>query len=306
MSEMKQTEMPSVSPYLVIGVGILAVSTSAILIRWAQAEEVSSIVISAWRTAVATLIFLPLAWRNHDDELRQMSGQQWGLAALAGVFLGMHFASWITSLEYTSVTSSTVLVTTTPIWVGVASPLFLGERMTRPLRWGIVLSIIGSLIITFGDAWAGGDTADLGGDALWGNFLALLGALTIAGYMIIGRRLRARLSLLSYTSVVYGSAAVVLLLFAVIRGLPLFGYSPYVYLLLVLMALIPQVLGHTSFNWALRFLPAAFVSVTVLGEPIGASILAILILGELPLSPVTAVIGALLIFCGILVASRPE
>ena len=200
-------------------------------------------------------------------------------------------------------TSSTVLVTTTPIWVALASPLVLNEKLTRPLQIGIGLAIVGSLVITLGDAWMGGSTADASDNALWGNFLAWIGALTGACYMLIGRRLRAKLSLLSYITVVYGTAGLVLILYAIANGYALFGYTPYIYVLLILMALLPQMMGHTSFNWALRFLPAAYVSVTVLGEPIGASVLAIVVLGELPLSPITAIIGSALIFVGIGIAS---
>ncbi len=299
-----EREQPPFPPLLVLAGGLLAVAASAILIRWAQGEA-PSLVIAAWRTGAATLLLLPFTLARRREELRRMPGRDWLLAALAGGLLGVHFASWISSLEFTSVASSTVLVTTNPIWVALAAPFFLNERLTRPLQIGIGLAVAGSLVITAGDAFFGGGSGPVGQNPLLGNGLALLGAITAAAYFIIGRRLRPRLSLLSYTTVVYGAAGLSLVLAVWFSGQRLLGYSPQVYLLLLLMAIFPQLIGHSSFNYALRFLPAAYVSVAVLGEPIGASILAFIILRELPASPLLALIGAILIFVGILFAGRP-
>lgn len=306
-----KADKPAVSPVLVLGIGVLAASLSAILIRWAQAEA-PSLVIAAWRLTLAAVVLLPLAVIRQKEELKALTAADWRLAFFAGGLLGIHFATWITSLEYTSVTSSTVLVTTNPMWVAIASPFVLKESISKPLKAGIVLALLGSLIITFGDAlvieggsitgfnWRGTDTQQ----PLWGNFLALLGAWAIAGYILIGRFLRPRLSLLSYTAVVYGTASLTLILMVLVSGQPFFGYTPYIYLLFALMAIFPQMVGHTSFNWALKFLPAAYVSVTILGEPIGSTILAFIILQELPNSPLIALFGSLLIFMGIIAASR--
>lgn len=297
------TEPTPLSPLLILAVGLLAVSASAVLIRWAQGEA-PSLVIAAWRTMTATLLLLPFTLARRREELRLLRGKDWRLAALAGGFLGIHFASWVSSLEYTSVASSTVLVTTNPIWVALASPFFLNERLTRPLRIGIGLAISGSLVITIGDALFGGGSSGAGSNPLLGNGLALIGALTAAAYFIIGRQLRPRLSLLSYVTLVYGAAGISLVLMVWLSGSSLFGYSPTIYGLFLLMAIFPQLIGHTSFNYTLRFLPAAFVSVAVLGEPIGASVLAFVVLRELPASPLLALLGSLLIFSGIIAASR--
>ncbi|MCB0032563.1 MAG: DMT family transporter [Anaerolineales bacterium] len=306
-----KADKPAVSPVLVLGIGVLAASLSAILIRWAQAEA-PSLVIAAWRLTLAAVVLLPLAVIRQKEELKALTAADWRLAFFAGGLLGIHFATWITSLEYTSVTSSTVLVTTNPMWVAIASPFVLKESISKPLKVGIVLALLGSLIITVGDAlvmegssiigfnWRGTDTQQ----PLWGNFLALLGAWAIAGYILIGRFLRPRLSLLSYTAVVYGTASLTLIIMVLISGQPFFGYTPYIYLLFALMAIFPQMVGHTSFNWALKFLPAAYVSITILGEPIGSTILAFIILQELPNIPLIALLGSLLIFIGIIAASR--
>lgn len=288
-------------PPLVLAVGILAVSVSAILIRFAQGDA-PSLVIAAGRTTIASLLLLPfcLGWRR--AELRRMSRTEWRLALLAGALLGVHFASWISSLAYTTVASSTVLVTTSPLWVGIASPFLLKEKLSRSLVAGIALALVGSAIIAL---WDVGGGSNGGSRPLLGNFLALVGAWMAAIYLIIGRRLRAHLSLLTYTTVVYGTAALFLLAAVILSGYPLIGYEPRTLALFLLMALGPQLLGHSSFNWALAFLPASYVAVTLVSEPIGSSLLAYLFFQEKPGTGVW--IGGSLIILGLLVASlRPS
>lgn len=284
-------------PPLVLVVGILAVSVSAILIRFAQGDA-PSLVIAAGRTTIASLLLLPfcLGWRR--AELQRMSRTEWRLALLAGALLGVHFASWISSLAYTTVASSTVLVTTSPLWVGIASPFLLKEKMSRSLIAGIALALAGSAIIALWDVSGGGGG---GSRPLLGNFLALVGAWMAAIYLIIGRRLRAHLSLLTYTTVVYGTAALFLLAAVILSGYPLIGYEPRTLALFLLMALGPQLLGHSSFNWALAFLPASYVAVTLVSEPIGSSLLAYLFFQEKPGTGVW--IGGSLIILGLLAAS---
>lgn len=310
MHTTEEVARPPVSPLLVLGAGLFAFSISALLIRFAQ-EEAPSLVIAAWRTTMASLLLLPWALTQRRTELRGLGWREWGLALASGGMLGVHFASWISSLAYTSVINSTVLVATNPIWVALAAPFVLHERLSRPLKIGIALAILGSVVITFSDALlvvegrvVGLDMAGGGGTwPLLGNTLAVVGALTAAGYTLIGRCLRPSLSLLSYITVVYSAASLVLVAMVWLSGASLWGYSGRAYILFFLMALFPQLIGHTSINWALKFLPAAYVSITVLGEPIGASILAFIVLRELPTSPWVALAGAVLIFGGILLAS---
>lgn len=298
------------SPALVLIFGVIAISFSAIFIRLAQDEAVPSLVIAAWRTTVAALILLPLALARRREELAGMKSADWRWAFLSGLMLAIHFASWISSLAFTSVASSTVLVTTSPLWVGLASPFFLGESLSRSLKIAIFLALVGSVIIGVNDVarLENGrllfNLADFGSGqrVLLGNGLALLGAVTAAIYLMIGRRLRAGLSLLSYTTVVYGTAALCLLATVFLTDNRLFGYTPQIYLLFLLMALFPQLIGHTSFNWALGFLPAAYVSVAVISEPIGATLLALIFFREIP-GPLV-VLGSLFIFAGIVLASR--
>ncbi len=287
--------VPPFSPYLGLTVGVLAASTASTLIRLAQAE-VGSLAVAAWRLTLATLILAPLAFATRRAELRTLRRREWALALIAGALLALHFATWITSLALTSVAASVVLVSTSPLFAGVASHLILKERLTRPVVVGLVIAIVGSAIIGVGDA-------GMGAHRLTGDLLALVGALAVAGYFLIGRRLRARLSLLGYVFPVYGSAAVILMGLAAAAQVPLSGYSPISWLWLLLVALIPQIVGHSSLNWALRHLTATYVTIASLGEPIGSTILAWLLLDEPP--TLAALVGGALILTGITIASRP-
>ncbi len=308
---MSATHRPPVSPLLAIPFGILAVSTASIFIRYAQ-RDAPSLVIAAYRLSLATLVLLPVAWRNHRGELRALQRREVGLAVLSGVFLAVHFATWITSLEYTTVASSVVLVSTAPLWVALLSPLTIREPLTRPVLVGLVFTLVGGAIVGVSDSclwtgrgWACPTMADfVAGQAFFGDLLALAGALAGAGYLLIGRRLRGGVSLGAYVSVVYGLAAVTLLGFTLVARQSLVGYPPRTYLWFVLLALVPQLLGHSTFNWALRYLSAAFVSITLLGEPIGSTILAYFLLNEVP--SLLKIIGAILILTGIWIASRSE
>lgn len=294
--------------FITISIAILAVSTASIFIRFAQTEA-PSLVIAAWRLLLASLILALPALSKHRTELQKLTRKELLLGLASGIFLAFHFATWITSLEYTSVTNSVVIVSTSPIWVALLAPIFLKEKLTKTIMIGIILTLIGGTIIGFSEscAWDGGircaSLAESGlGEGSLGNFLALAGAWTVAGYLMIGRRLRAKMSLISYIFLVYGMAAVVLLVMVLISGNTLFGYSPIIYLWLLLMAIFPQLIGHSTYNWALRYLPVALVAVTTLGEPIGSSILAFIILKETP--SILQIVGGVLILAGIYVTSR--
>lgn len=302
---------PFAPPVLILGIGILAVSTASIFIRFAQ-QEVPSLVIAAYRLTLASLMLAPSALIRRRKEISTLQRANIGLALFSGIFLALHFATWITSLEFTTVASSVVLVTTTPLWVALAAPILLRERLTRAVLIGMTLALAGGILVGVSDAcqWS---TAGLvcpengellRGRATWGNFLAVAGAVMAAGYVIIGRVLRPRLSLITYISLVYSVAAVVLMIIMISARLPVFGYSPQAYLWLALLALFPQLLGHTSFNWALKYLSAAYVSITLLGEPIGTIILAYFFLQERP--ALLKLFGAILILFGIYTASRSE
>ena len=291
-----------------ISIAILAVSTASVFIRFAQ-EEAPSLVIAASRLLLASLFLAPPALIRHRAELQKLGKAELLLGLLSGFFLAIHFATWITSLEYTTVTNSVVLVSTSPLWVAILAPIFLKEKMTKTIIIGMVLTLIGGTIIGFseGCVWNSGiicaSLSDVGqAEASKGNFLALAGAWAVAGYLLIGRRSRAKMSLIPYIFLVYGMAAIVLLVMVIISGQSLFGYSPLTYLWLLLMAIFPQLVGHSTYNWALRYLPVALVAVITLGEPIGSSILAFVILKETP--TLFQIIGGVLILAGIYVTSQ--
>jgi drug/metabolite transporter (DMT)-like permease len=298
------------SPQLGLALGVLSSSTAAILIRFAQ-KDAPSLVIAAYRLILASMILLPIVILYQREDLKQFNRSRFILAALAGVFLAIHFATWITSLEFTSVASSVVLVSTSPLFVSLFSPLFLGESIHRKLRNGLLLSLMGTIIVGLSDAcyfenglYCPSIEDFFTAQAIKGDFLAVLGAISGAAYLLIGRRLRGKIALLSYVSVAYGFAAIVLMGIVLIMGLEITGYPSDTYLWFLLLALVPQIIGHSTINWALRYLPAAFVSVTLLGEPVASTIWAYLFLGETPSG--LMFVGAIFVLLGIGIASQPQ
>ena len=301
--------LPAIHPLTGMVIGVLAVSTASVFIRLAQ-QDAPSIVIAAYRLGLATLLLAPMAYWRQRAVLRTLGRQQWVLLLAAGALLGLHFAAWVTSLEFTTVASSTLLVGTLPLFVGILSPLLLREVPGPALVTGMILAIVGGGLIAISDACAPRGMQFgcpplgefLRGPALYGDGLALVGAITGAGYFVIGRHLRTGMPLLAYIFVVYGIAAIVLLADALSAGLPLGGYQSGTYLWFLLLALVPQLIGHSSYNWALGYLPAAFVAIALVGEPVGATALAWLLLSETPTW--LQLLGVLLALTGIGYASR--
>ena len=296
-------------PFAIL-IAILAVSTASIFIRFAQSDGAPSLVIAALRLTFATLILAPIALIKHHEELKRFTINEILLGAFSGFFLALHFATWISSLEYTSVASSVVFVSTGPLWVALLSPMLLKEHLARTAIIGLGLSLLGGTIIGLADAciWNAGLSCPalqdiLQGRAVLGNFLALAGAWTVTGYLIIGRKLRANISLIPYIFMVYGFAAVALIIIMFAAGNSPLGYAPKTYGWIFLLAALPQLIGHSTYNWALKYLPAALVAVTTLGEPIGSAILAFFILNETP--SIATIVGGVFILAGIyLAASR--
>lgn len=305
------SQRPLVPPIVVIIIGILAVSTGSIFARYAQVSA-PSIVIAAYRLGLATLILAPLALIRHRSELKNIQGGNRMLAIGSGIFLALHFATWISSLEYTTVVSSVLLVQTAPLWVALLSPFTIRESLTRPILIGLGMAFVGVVVVGVSDACVltgrrlicPSLNEFLSADAFLGDLLALVGAWMAAGYLLIGRRLRMSIPLVPYIFAVYGFGALILVVFMFATGQSPFGYPQETYLWFILLALVPQILGHSSFNWALGYLSAAFVSITLLGEPIGSAVLAHFLLDETPTW--LKIFGAILILAGIYVASRSE
>ena len=281
-------------PYFVLAIGVLTVSWAAVLIRIAAAP---ALVTGTYRLALASLALTPLAlWRNHD-ELLHLSWRDVRLLLAAGVFLGLHFATWISSLAYTSVSSSVVLVSTSPIFVGLAARFLLKENVAPRMFAGIALAVLGSAIV----GWGG---LTLSGTALWGDGLAILGAIAISAYLLIGRDLRRRLPLLAYVTPTYWTAALVLGIAACLSGQKLTGYPTHTNFMFLLLAIGPQIIGHSSYNWALRHLSPTMVAASVLGEPVGSTFLAYLVLREAP--AVLEVVGGMVVVVGLYVCAHAE
>ena len=292
----------TILPFVII-IGLISVSTASILIRFAQ-EEAPSIVIAALRLILATVLIAPIAIKSHFKEIISLSRKEYWLIILSGFFLALHFASWISSLEYTSIASSVVLVSIGPLWVAIFSPLFLHENLKKFSYLGISIAIVGGIAITLGDSNNFQFNSSISlvppqftQSSMVGNLLALFGAISVSGYLLIGRFLRARISLLAYIFMVYGIAALFLSLLMIVTSKSPFGYSSTTYLWIFLLALVPQVIGHSTYNWALKFLPASLVAILTLGEPVGTTILAVIILGEYP--GIIKLFGMLLILAGI-------
>jgi len=288
-------------------IAILAVSTASIFIRFAQTDGAPSLVIAALRLTFATLILAPIAWTRHRAEIKSFTQKQITLGVVSGLFLAVHFATWISSLEYTTVASSVVFVSTGPLWVALLSPMLLNEKLTRAAVIGLALALLGGTVIGLSDACViqnGIQCPELSqvlrGRAMWGNFLALAGAWAVTGYLIIGRKLRAGMSLIPYIFLVYGMSAVALLIIMFAAGHSPFGYEMKTYAWIVLLAAVPQLIGHSTYNWLLKRLSATLVAITTLAEPIGSAILAYIFLKEAPEGAV--MVGGLAILAGIYLA----
>ena len=285
---------------MVLGLGVIIISSSSILTRYAQGAGVSSLSIAAVRLTLAAMILTPLAWVRASAEIRALSTRDIRLGLVAGALLAAHFATWISSLAYTSVASSTALVTTNPIWIALASVLIFHERMGKAVLVAIGFALLGSSLIFLADS--GVDSPQR--DPLFGNTLAVIGSLTVSGYLLIGRSLRRHLSLLVYVWLVYSSCAIALVSVALFAGQPLWGFTPVAWGCLVGLALGPQLLGHTVFNWALKHVSATLIALTILGEPIGSALLALLLFGE-TFSPLQ-ITGFMALLTGIYLAARSE
>ena len=280
-----------------LGLGVVSFAFAPILVRWAG--DVPGVAIAAWRTVTAAGVLLPGLLRPAARaQLRRFSGRDALLILGAGVFLGLHFILWIESLSHTTVASASVFVTSSPIILAVLGYVLLGERLSAPTVLAICGAVAGAAII----AWADAGTIDMGRGALWGNSLALGAALLVSIYLLIGRVVRQKVSWWAYVPPLYTAAAGCVLVTAWIRGTPLFGYSWGFYGLCVALALGPQVLGHGSFNYALQYASAAIVGMLALLEPVGASLLAYVLFGEVP--PPLSILGMTVVLAGVALVVR--
>jgi drug/metabolite transporter (DMT)-like permease len=262
-----------VPPLAALVVAILAIGTSAILVKWSLAP---SPVKAFYRVLFTVALLSPLALTRYGNQFRRLTARDLVPAVAAGVALALHFATWFESLEWTSVAASVTLVQAQPLFVAVGAWAFLAERITRRTVLGIVVALAGMVAMSLGDLLSG--VALAGARPLFGNGLALVGAVAAAGYVLAGRSLRQRIDLIPYVTVVYVACASVLLALIVAEGHPLTGYAPREWLLFLGMAVGPGLFGHTVINWALAHVESSVVSVSLLGEPVVSTVLAVALL----------------------------
>ena len=279
----------------ILGIGLLSFAFSPILIRYAASVPAASIAV--WRTVFAVILLAPFAARR-VHEIRRMEWRELRLVIFGGVMLALHFLAWIESLYHTTVASASVLVASSPIFLAVLGYVLLKERLGRTTAVAIAVAVAGALLIGVGDA--GQETAS---NATLGNALALLAALLVSFYLLVGRVVRREVSWLVYVFVLYGVAAGTILVFALATGVPLLGLDARVYGLCALMAIGPQIAGHGSFNFAIKYLSAALLGLLSLTEPVGGSVLAYFLFGEAP-SPL-ALVGMAVVLGGVAIALRP-
>ncbi|QST00293.1 EamA family transporter [Pontibacillus sp. ALD_SL1] len=262
---------PPFNPYIAIVIGVLSVSTAAVFVKLAATAPAS--IIALYRLLFAVLLMAPFVLTKHRKEFKSITNKDWILSIAAGVFLAFHFILWFESLNYTSVASSVVLVTLQPIFAFIGTFLFFKERFTVGAILSMLIAITGSVVISWGDF-------QISGLALLGDILALLGAMMVTGYFLLGQTVRKRLPLVTYTFVVYGISTITLFIYNIILQNPFYGYPSQYWMIFLALAIIPTFLGHTLFNWSLKWLSTSTISMSIVFEPVGASLLAYVILGE--------------------------
>jgi drug/metabolite transporter (DMT)-like permease len=287
-------------PWVVLALAVIAISFGGPLTRLANAHPLA---VAVWRlglslTVVGAFLVVGRGWR----QWRTLTGTEVGAALAAGVFLALHFWSWIASLNLTTVAASVVLVNTQPVIVALLSAALLDEAPARRQWIGIAVAVAGAVIVAAPDLSL---SAGSSRRALLGDLLAFLGAIAAALYFLVGRRLRAKLDLWPYVALVYGACFLMLVVFALAVGAPLYPQATREIAIFAGLALGPMLIGHTGCNWALRYLPAYVVNVALLGETVGATLLAAALPGIREVPPITTLAGGALILAGIIVTSKP-
>jgi drug/metabolite transporter (DMT)-like permease len=286
------SDKPTINPHLAILAGVLAVSFSSLFVRLSTAPP---LITASYRLLLTFLMVAPYTLVKHRRELFAVKPGELLLAALSGFFLALHFATWFTSLQYTSIASSVVIVTLQPVFVVIGSWIFFRERISRLAAIGGLLALSGSFIIGAGDF-------KVGMDAFYGDLLALLAAVFVSGYMIVGRKMRANVPLSAYTFIVYGSSAAVLVLISLCSSKSFAPYPATDWLLFFALAFVCTIGGHTIFNWVIRYVSASTVAVCILGESLGAILWGAVFLREYP--GWRQIIGGSVIFAGLYLFTR--
>lgn len=284
---------PPINPIIPLIVGMVAISFAPIFVRFSDAP-VS--VQGMYRMLFTFLLMLPFS-RKQLPAVKAISAKNWLLLILAGLFLAIHFLLWMESLNYTSIASSTIILSLEPVLVMIGAYLIYKDRSNRYAVLGMLIALIGAIGIGFGDI-------GLSQSAFFGDLLSLLGALAIAVNMLIAKRIMQQVPSYLYSLVVFGITFVFFSLYNVVMGIPMGGYPAKEWIVFLLLAIVPTVFGHLIFNWLLQYVKAATVSMSVLAEPVGSSILAIFIFGEMISG--FQLLGGGLVIIGLLLYLRSE
>ncbi|RDU34669.1 EamA family transporter [Neobacillus piezotolerans] len=261
---------PPINPYLALAVGVITVSASAIFVKFSAS---SAGLTAFYRLFFSVLFMLPLFLAKFTPELKKITKRDWLFTIVSGVLLAFHFILWFESLNYTSVASSTVLVTLQPLFAFLGTYLFFKEKVTIGAITSGIIAIAGSFIISWGDF-------RVSGSALYGDFLALVACAFITAYLLFGQTVRQRVSLITYTFLVYLISSITLFLYVIGTGDSFIPKENSDWINFILLALLPTLLGHSLFNWVVKWISTNTISMAILFEPIGAAILAYLLLGE--------------------------
>lgn len=281
-------EKPAIHPYFPIIIGVFSVALSAIFVKMTSAD---SGVTAFYRMLFSIIIMSPVFFMKYTHELKKLSKRDWIFTSIAGIFLAFHFILWFESLNYTSVASSTVLVTLQPLFAFAGTYFFFKERLSAKTLLSGGIAIAGSVIIGYGDF-------KVSGSALYGDVLALIACALITAYLLFGQDVRKRLSLMTYTFVVYSVSSITLFFYIIVKGESFGPYPASEWMWFLLLAIIPNLFGHTLFNWAVKWVSTNVISIAILFEPVGAAILAYFILGELLNS--SQIIGGVVVLTGII------
>ncbi|AMO86448.1 putative permease, DMT superfamily [Solibacillus isronensis B3W22] len=281
-------EKPPIHPYIPIIIGVISVSLSAIFVKLSSADAG---VIAFYRMLFSIMIMLPWFLLKYKNEIKVLSKRDWIFSSIAGIFLSFHFILWFESLNYTSVASSTVLVTMQPLFAFIGTYLFFKEKITLQTFIAGGIAILGSVLISWGDF-------KISGTALYGDILALIACALITGYLLFGQDVRKRLSLVTYTMVVYSVSTVTLFFYIIVKGESFGPYPAIDWMWFILLAIIPNLLGHNLFNWVLKWTSTNVISIAILFEPVGAALLALFIFNEY--LTVSQIVGGLVVILGIM------
>ncbi|WP_026022941.1 DMT family transporter [Paenisporosarcina sp. TG20] len=281
-------ERTTIHPYIPIAIGVIAVAMSAIFVKLADADAG---IIAFYRMLFSVLIMAPIFFWKYTAELKRLTKRDWSFSLVAGIFLAFHFILWFESLNYTSVASSTVLVTLQPLFAFAGTYFFFKEHLSVKTILSGLIAIGGSILISWGDF-------QISGTALYGDMLALIACALVTAYLLFGQDVRKRLSLVTYTFVVYGVSTITLFFYVIFKGESFGPYPANDWLWFVLLAIVPNLLGHTLFNWSLKYVSTNVISIAILFEPIGATILAFYVFNEYLI--LTQVIGGFIVIAGIM------